>query len=183
MHPKFRETKAAELAAYLLRLRGGRMSYMKLIKLMYIVERRSLLRYGHPVTFDLYYSLDHGPILSRTKNLLCEGPRPGTESIFANYVSPPRGYDVELVTNDFEVTHLSDAEVALADEVFAEFGNWWRWDVRDYTHTLPEWQDPEGGSIEITYHDILVAGGVSVEEAHAIEEELDAKAFADLILG
>jgi hypothetical protein len=34
----FNERKATEAAAYLLKLRGGRMSYMKLIKLLYLAR-------------------------------------------------------------------------------------------------------------------------------------------------
>ena len=66
MQLPFNEAKAAQTAARLLKLRGGRMSYLKLIKLMYLIDREALLRWGRPVTTDCYVSMDKGPILSRT---------------------------------------------------------------------------------------------------------------------
>src|SRR5450756_2974830 len=49
---RFREERTTQAAAYLLRLRGGRMSYMKLIKLIYFADRRALLELVRPITFD-----------------------------------------------------------------------------------------------------------------------------------
>ncbi len=36
---------------------GGTMSYMKLIKLLYIVDRQALISWGRPITYDCYMSL------------------------------------------------------------------------------------------------------------------------------
>jgi hypothetical protein len=49
---KFDERKATEATALLLSLRGGQMHYMKLIKLLYLADRRALLRWGIPITTD-----------------------------------------------------------------------------------------------------------------------------------
>jgi len=59
MKPGFNEAKATQAAALLLKLRGGRMNYMKLIKLLYLVDRTALIRWGRPVTFDSYCSMPH----------------------------------------------------------------------------------------------------------------------------
>ncbi|MGE0134681.1 MAG: hypothetical protein AB7L91_10365 [Dehalococcoidia bacterium] len=44
----FDERRAAQAAAQLLELRGGRMPYMKLIKLLYWADRESLIETGTP---------------------------------------------------------------------------------------------------------------------------------------
>jgi hypothetical protein len=62
----FDERKATEAAAYLLRLRGGRMSYLKLIKLLYLADREALSRWGFSVTNDRHVSMPHGPHASWT---------------------------------------------------------------------------------------------------------------------
>ena len=62
---RFNEVKATQAAARLLRNRGGRMSYMKLIKLLYLADREALSRWGRPITTDKYVSMDKGPVLSR----------------------------------------------------------------------------------------------------------------------
>jgi hypothetical protein len=42
----FDEKKATEVAAFLLKMRGGKMSYLKLIKLLYLADRESLSRWA-----------------------------------------------------------------------------------------------------------------------------------------
>lgn len=50
MRPRFNEAKSAQLAAVILQMRGGTMHYMKLIKLMYLVDREALISWGRPLT-------------------------------------------------------------------------------------------------------------------------------------
>ena len=42
------------------------MPHLKLMKLLYIVERTSLQKNGYPVLGDKLFSMDHGPVLSIT---------------------------------------------------------------------------------------------------------------------
>ncbi len=67
---RFDEEKATEAAALILSLRGGQMHYMKLIKLLYLLDREALSRWGIPVTTDTYVSMDHGPVVSAIYNLI-----------------------------------------------------------------------------------------------------------------
>jgi uncharacterized phage-associated protein len=179
---QFNEAKTTQAAALLLRLRGGRMSYMKLIKLLYLLDRGALLRWGRAVTGDQYVSMPHGPVLSQTLDLINEGKRPEEESAWAAHISPPEAYEVELLS-DAGDEELSDAEKALISEVFAKYGNLTRWQLRDLVHALPEWQDPEGGAIPISYRDILKAGGKSDLEIASIEEDVENLALFETILG
>jgi hypothetical protein len=73
-----------------------------------------------------------------------------------------------------EVSELSPAEVAVIDEVFANFSGWDEWALVDYTHRLPEWRDPEGTSVQIPFEDILKGASVSRETIEAIADEADA---------
>src|SRR4051812_9596906 len=54
MRISFNEQKATQAAARLLELRGGRISYLKLIKLLYLADREALLQWGRPITTDSY---------------------------------------------------------------------------------------------------------------------------------
>src|SRR5215218_6123410 len=74
MRKRFREDKATQAAARLLKIRGGKMSHLKLIKLLYLVERESLTRFGVPFTYDSYVSMPHGPVLSATLDRINERP-------------------------------------------------------------------------------------------------------------
>src|SRR5260370_7701525 len=86
MKLRFDEAKATQAAALILKLRGDRMHYLKLIKLLYLVDRAALLNWGVPVTTDHYVSMDNGPVVSRIYNLITEEtPKP----LWAEFISAP----------------------------------------------------------------------------------------------
>lgn len=169
----FDERKATEAAGLFLALRGGRMHYMKLIKLLYLADRAALLRWSIPITTDTYVSMDHGPVVSTIYDLIrkrIEGP------IWHESISEPMGdmgKEVELL-HETKLQRLSRSEEKLIRDIFARYGNWNRYALRDYVmHQLPEWIDPEGTSTPITIADILNAGGKDRDEIEAIEKELN----------
>lgn len=157
------------------------MNYMKLIKLLYLAERTALVRWARPIVFDSYWSLPHGPVLSVTYDRIVEEPDPTQRSYWHEFISGPRDYVVHLEReppND----QLSQAEEELLDSIYTEFGHLDQWQLRDATHELPEWLDPEGSSVSITVRDILLAEGYSEEDVHEIESALEAEAKADELL-
>lgn len=178
---RFNERRATEAAARFLKLRGGRMSYLKLIKLLYLLDREALLRWGRPVTTDRYVSMDNGPVVSRIYDLIREEPAPGTDPIWRHYISAPQEYEVALVAEP-ETDELSRAEEALIEEVFAKFGNLNRWALVQVSHDLPEWQDPNGSAIPIQYRDILRAGNKTESEIATVEAELESLAATEGML-
>ena len=167
---RFNERKATQAAARLLALRGGRMSYMKLIKLLSFADRTALLQWGRPITTDRYMSLDRGPVLSRILDLATDGQDPGAPSIWASSITAPSNYEVQIKAEAGD-DELSEAEIAVLDEIFAEYGKLSRWDLVDISHQLPEWKNPHGSAIAISYRDILRAGGKSEVEIAAVDEE------------
>jgi len=50
VHPRFNEQKATELAAYFLKSGGGSMPYLKLMKLLYLADRKAIELDGSPIT-------------------------------------------------------------------------------------------------------------------------------------
>jgi uncharacterized phage-associated protein len=175
---RFNEAKATQAAARLLQLRGGRMHYLKLIKLLYLVDREALLKWGRPVTTDQFVSMDKGPVVSRIYNLIREEPEPGETSIWRMHISEPQNYEVALL-RDTPTDELSRAEEDLIAEVFAVYGHRNRWELVRLTHDLPEWRDPEGGSLPIEYSDILRAAHRTPAEIAAFEAELQGLAAAE----
>jgi uncharacterized phage-associated protein len=178
---RFNEKKATQAAAHLLKLRGGKMSYLKLIKLLYLADRKALTRWGRPISTDRFVSMDRGPVLSRVLDLVTDGDDPDAPSIWASFISEPANYEVRL-KNDPSDDELSDAEIGVLDEIFKEFGTWSRWELVRFAHTLPEWKDPQGSAIPIRISDILKAEGKSPLEISAVEDELSELAQADLLL-
>lgn len=179
----FNEAKAAQVAARLLSLEGGRMSYMKLIKLLYIVDRRALADWGRPVSTDHYVSMKHGPVLSRVLDLINEGRDPKkSSSPWHDLISAPQGYEVALVATDPPNDELSAAEEGLIDEVQRQHRQRNEWQMVEFVHQFTEWQDPGSTSNPIDYRDILKAVGKTSEEAGQIEDELSAGFQLDHLL-
>lgn len=183
MKPVFNERKATQVAASFIKLCGGKLNYMKLIKLMYLAERRALLNWGRPITYDSYFSLKHGPILSTTLDLISEGEQPDSGHVWFKYISVPHNYEVSL-SQDCSPDDLSEAEEFLLNQIFQEYGYFNKWDLVDHLHSdLPEWKNPGRSSIPITYRDILMAGGRLEEEIQFIEEEISNVCIAVDIFG
>lgn len=174
LHLAFKEERVTQAAAELLRLRGGRMSYLKLMKLLYLVDRESLLRFGRPVSYDTHVCMKHGPVLSSTLNLIREEPDPTAEKTYwGTWISGPKDWDVELIAGRVpDLDQLSAAEVELIREIFGEYGHKGRWELKEITHKLPEYHDPGGTSTRIHLKTLLVGGGKSEEEAKEILDAL-----------
>jgi len=168
----FDERKAAAAAGHLLQLAGGRMPYMKLIKLMYVAERESLREYRRPITGDTYVAMKLGPVLSETLRLIkSQCPSDGAWERTVGRVD----YDSTLLGAPDE-SSLSDAEIELLDRVWHLYKELDQFDLSRLSHlSFPEWTSPGDSAREITPEDILKAVGKSDEE---IEE-----AFQDALEG
>jgi uncharacterized phage-associated protein len=177
----FNQEKATATAAFLLRLRGGQMSYLKLIKLLYLADREALNRWGFNITTDRYVSMDHGPVVSNIYNLVTIDER--ENAFWSRYITPPLGcFEVALRADVIPENQLSRAEEKLLTEIFGTYGTWNRWRLRDFTHDLPEWKDPQGSSIPISPSEILRAQGQTDEEIAETLADFRAAEKADCVL-
>jgi len=154
--------KAVEAAGVLLRLSPGKqMSYLRLIKLMYLADRQCLAETGAPITGDLVFAMKNGPVLSGVYDLIRD--RHVNEADWSQYVKK-EGYSVRLV-DEPGVGELSRLEVKTLQEVWENYKNLNDWDlVEDVAHQFPEWKknEPQEGSCrEISVEDILDAVNMS----------------------
>ncbi|HIC8860085.1 TPA: Panacea domain-containing protein [Aeromonas hydrophila] len=170
----FNEERVAQMAAFLLSKRGGRMAYLKLMKLLYLSDREAMSRFGESISGDLMVSMPHGPVLSQTLNLI----RAGGEHAdgWNEWISGEANYEVAIRRNvsdrnDFDL--LSDVDLEILTKVWHEFGHMTRYQIRDYTHDhCPEWQDPRGSAYPIKEEDLFLAVGKSPEVAGAMAQHL-----------
>jgi uncharacterized phage-associated protein len=158
------------------------MSYLKLVKLLYLVDREALLRWGRPVTTDRHVSMPKGPVVSQIYELIVGGSPPGIQTYWHDYISAPENFEVSLCRDPGD-DELSPAEESLLSEVFAEHGGKNRWELVRFTHDLPEWQDPNGSSIPISYSDILRAANRSEAEIAFVESEIESLAVVQALVG
>jgi uncharacterized phage-associated protein len=174
----FDELRAAQMAAYFIGQAGGRMSVLKLMKLMYIADRISIQKHGHPITFDHMVSMDHGPVLSSVYNL-AQGTIEGHPKGWEYWISDREDHDVAVrrpVDVEF-LEDLSDADIDVLAETWRLVGHLRKWEIRDWTHkNLKEWKDPHGSSIPIAYESVFTALGLSRERAEKMAENLHQQA-------
>jgi len=152
----FREDKATQLAAYLIEKAGGRSNYTTLQKMMYDCDREMILEWGMPVTYDTWVSMKMGPVLSTTLDLI-KGVTKGS-GYWLGHIAKD-GYDVIVKAKPGDGA-LSDAELAIADKAFAEFGHLDYSAASERAHSLfKEWIDPGDSKRPITASDILRVNG------------------------
>jgi uncharacterized phage-associated protein len=174
----FREDRATQAAAYLLRLGGGRMGYFKLLKLIYFADREALLTLGHPITFDRPVSMDKGPVLSRTYNLAKGKPSTGDGEYWREHISDPFMVYWISLKRDPSTDQLSPAEEAVLDHIHQTYGHMSGGKLSHLSHALPEWKDPKGSSVAIDLADIL--RGAKMPENEVEELLAGLKAHASL---
>jgi uncharacterized phage-associated protein len=171
----FNEPKVAQMAAYLLSRTRGKMNYLKLIKLLYLADREAMKRHGHPISGDRYVSMDHGPVLSQTFNLI-KGAAQFAEGGWNHWIADKADYAVSLKRKAPReaLDELSDADVGVLSGVYAKFGKMDQWELVDYVHRYcREWKDPNGSSIPITYEEIFRALGRTPAKAKRLGARLE----------
>jgi uncharacterized phage-associated protein len=183
MRFKFNERKAVQAAGRLILQCGGEMNYMALIKLLYLIDRESLLRFGRPVTGDAVVAMKQGPVLSAIFDRVSQKKQHLPNSAWHNFIPRPAPYVYTVrFSGASDVSALSEAEVALIDQIYAKYRDLSGDDLVELTHKLPEWSDPGRTSKPISFEAILRAGKKREDEVKAIRREAAADDFMDRAL-
>ncbi len=133
---RFNAEKAVQAACVLLDVEGGRMSYFRLLKLLYIADRQSMKETGFPVTYSHASALRHGPISEEIYDLI-KGSRTDAKKWSAHVRT--HGYQVRVISDAdpgrgklsrYEVRKLRD--VAELHEAIGDL------DLAEITHGFPE---------------------------------------------
>jgi uncharacterized phage-associated protein len=178
---RFHPEKAVAAAAVLLKLHGQPMKYLGLLKMLYIADRLALERLEQPITGDHYVSMKFGPVLSGVYDLIKGKPVNHALPLWSKFISPRNENHVALL-NDPGNADLCEAEEEIIQQVYQEFGHLDPFQVAEWTHDLPEWQDPHGSAIPIAVEDILKNLGKSAEAIGEIEQEVVREAYLDEVL-
>ncbi len=166
----FRSRKAAQICAYFANRSGSVIDKLKLIKLVYLSERRFLAEHHIPMLFDEFYSLPHGPICSSTLNGLDGLIHKPLWEQFVHRDGRDKIYAVKSFTRP-ELDEISNAELRVLDELWREFAQYTAWQIRDYSHEhCPEYTEVTDGRVPISYREVLQAQGD--DDAESVEEEV-----------
>jgi len=161
---------------------GGKIEHVKLMKLLYVVDRRAITELGFPLSGDNYYSMSKGPILSKTLDLVRGKYEENGQDEWSSTIGElTSGYvlGLEKPIDELSFDELSDAEVQLIESVCQEFGSTDVWELVEWTHAnFPEWEDPGYSRARITLESIVEHLGLGAEESRELLEHLEEqKAF------
>jgi uncharacterized phage-associated protein len=148
----------------------GLIEKLKLIKLLYLAERRSLAERHAPMLYDELFSLPNGPICSSALNGI-DGRIHG--EIWDEYVA--RNGNITVSMRGFsrdEFDEISDAEIETLEETWKQFGAMTASELRNWSHeNCPEYTEVGmGNRLAISYREVLEA--IGIEDAEEIDREI-----------
>ncbi|MEM6251867.1 MAG: Panacea domain-containing protein [Cyanobacteria bacterium P01_D01_bin.156] len=178
---QFHPEKAVQAAAFLLKQHGEPMKYLGLLKMLYIADRVALAQMEQPITGDRYVSMDYGPVLSGIYDLIKGLPVENALPTWSRFISPREENLVSLLGDPGD-GDLCEEEEEILHQVYGTFGHLDPFEVAEWTHDLPEWQDPQGSAIPIVVEEILKNLGKSDAEIVRIQEDAMREAYLDEVL-
>jgi uncharacterized phage-associated protein len=173
--------KTIQSIGVLLRSDGvKRMNYMRLLKLLYIADRKSLLETGRPITGGPVTAMERGPVLEEVYDLIRGQHR--EMPLWDTFFRKDRYDLVELCEPD--VGTLSKYEINMLQEIAKEHEDKDEWELVRYTHTLPEWKenDPGVSSKPIPLAKILEVIG-RASDIEELSKEAQSLAMFERVLG
>ena len=175
----FDAQKATEVAAQFLLRAGGRINVMKLVKLVYLLDRESIARRGVPVIGGAYFSMRNGPVTSELLDLINAGSFWNSVTNWERFISDRKNHEVALRAKPGK-EHLSQFEINLIDELFSSFAKADQWALSQWCHEhCGEWARLEEGAEPISIVTLAEEVGREPQEVlqNAREQNLLAKLF------
>ena len=149
---------AAQVTAFFAAKAGGSINVLKATKLIYLADRASLAEREYPITGDDFVSMPFGPVNTYTYSLMNAEVEPEHTHVWAEFIAPRAGYSIPLAreVGPDDLDELSRADLRILEAAWQEFRDIDRFDLADWTHRFcPEWRDPKGSSIPITFETVF----------------------------
>ena len=172
----FKLEKTMQAVAALLRFHNTKeMSYLRMLKLLYVADRQSLQETGLPITGDQIVAMAHGPVLSGLYDLV-----KGTTTAWPQWSEYFRknGYRIEIV-KDPGNGKLSKYEINKLQDITNQFENMCDWELVEYVHTFDEWKRNNSGksSKRIPLDHVIEAIGRLADKDAIIQDAKDQNEF------
>jgi hypothetical protein len=192
---QFHPQKATQAVAYFLNAHGGQMYYLGLIKLLYMADRLAFERFNWPITGDVYFSMEYGPVLSRVYRYIQKQVKLNNHQVnqgirdqenngfeyWSQYIGRISGdqYQVCLIASPGN-SELCEAEEDVLRDVYQNRGDFDRFELAEITHQFPEWQNPLAVGkkrLPLPPLDVLHALKKTDQEIQWIQEETDQEIY------
>ena len=175
---RFNIEKTIQAIAALLHFHGSKeMSYLRMLKLLYLADRECLQETGRPITGDRVVAMEHGPVLSSVYDLIL-GKHIGWPD-WSKFLGK-KGYRIELLEDPGNGS-LSKYELNKLRELTDRHADRNEWDMVEFVHGLDEWRknDPGKSSKPIPFEDILEAiGRLADKEAILQDAQIKRRSIA-----
>lgn len=162
--------KSVQAACVLLRADAGeQMSYLRLLKLLYIAERENLRATGSPIIGGRVLAIENGPVHGEVYDLL-KGEH-AHEELWSRFIRK-RGYVLQLVS-DPGVLALSKQEIRTLNETAQKHTHLTEWEIVELSQTFAEWEKNHRPGVpkQIPLGDMLAALGFSQADIQGILED------------
>ncbi|MCL2824464.1 MAG: Panacea domain-containing protein [Polyangiaceae bacterium] len=168
--PRFDANKATDAVALLVKLAGGQLNRVAVLRLLYFAERDAIATYGSVITRVTFFAMRHGPVASEVLDLI-KGKI--TSNRWSEYLMTVG--DNLVLKQEPSDDYLCEAHEELIRK---------HWDTHkhsfnpttyptalvQYSHSLPEWVDPGEGRVQITKRQLLEINGWSSEDIEVVDE-------------
>jgi uncharacterized phage-associated protein len=119
---------------------GKHINKMKALKLVFLADRYHLRKYGRLITNDNYMAMQYGPVPSTTKNIAESNDYLDDEiRQYSQLFIEPVDNLVLVSKSDPDKTIFSETDLEALEFVWKTFGRYNQFQLRDITHTYPEW--------------------------------------------
>ncbi len=101
----------------------------KACKLLFLADKRHLVRYGRPITGDKYFAVKFGPIPSETRDLIKalveEKKEAPNFAIFEEAFELDRDFSYPrlIARQEFDADLFSKSDIEVLDEIILEYGS------------------------------------------------------------
>ena len=139
---------------------GGGLTILKCLKLMYLCERQMYESFRKFITYDSFVSMRHGPVLSRTYDLMKESDYlpDNKEQQYWNAHITCKEHVLSIADSSTEISSALDTqEQIIAHQIAISFGDMEQWDLVNCMHEIcAEWHNTNS-AVPITEDAIAAA--------------------------
>lgn len=140
----FDDRKTTQLLNYLAQKEGGKINFLKTMKLVYLIDKFHLRKYGKTITGDQYFAMKRGPVASNTKDIckyiLREDMDYGENPYYDKYIKKGRVKYTLQSKQEPDLDYFSEVEIESMDTVYEQFKNFSGFKLVDITHDTFEWK-------------------------------------------
>ena len=158
--------KTTQAVARLIEKSGGKADYLRIIKLIYLADRDSIIKRGVPIVGGKYYSMQKGPVIGDVMDFVNQMNAPGWKEC----ITPRHGNYIQLLQAP-DYGSLSTSELEILDAVVEEHLSQSTDDLVNWCHQFCDEYEHVGwfrGRKDIVVENILRAGGKTSETIHRV---------------